>query len=44
MPEIAQNLEITSVPALVKFKSGQPVDLSYQLHDATAIFEFLYSE
>ncbi|MBC1814413.1 thioredoxin, partial [Listeria booriae] len=24
--------------------SGQPVDLSYQLHDATAIFEFLYSE
>ncbi|EED2630887.1 thioredoxin family protein [Listeria monocytogenes] len=44
VPEIAQSLEITSVPALVKFKSGQPVDLSYQLHDATAIFEFLYSE
>ncbi|EIN3957235.1 thioredoxin, partial [Listeria monocytogenes] len=21
-----------------------PADLSYQLHDATAIFEFLYSE
>ncbi|NEI17761.1 thioredoxin, partial [Rhizobium leguminosarum] len=33
-----------SVPALVKFKNGQPADLSYQLHDATAIFEFLYSE
>ncbi|EAC9890944.1 thioredoxin family protein [Listeria monocytogenes] len=44
VPEIAQSLEITSVPALVKFKSGQPVDLSYQLHDATTIFEFLYSE
>ncbi|HAM1187616.1 TPA: thioredoxin family protein [Listeria monocytogenes] len=44
VPDIAQNLEITSVPALVKFKNGQPADLSYQLHDATAIFEFLYSE
>ncbi|CCO64961.1 Thioredoxin [Listeria monocytogenes serotype 4b str. LL195] len=44
VPDIAQNLEITSVPALVKFRNGQPADLSYQLHDATAIFEFLYSE
>ncbi|MBC1550650.1 thioredoxin family protein [Listeria sp. FSL L7-1434] len=44
VPEIAQNLEITSVPALVKFKNGKPADLSYQLHDATAIFEFLYSK
>ncbi|ENZ4722934.1 thioredoxin family protein [Listeria monocytogenes] len=44
VPDIAQSLEITSVPALVKFKNGQPADLSYQLHDATAIFEFLYSE
>ncbi|UHP12596.1 thioredoxin family protein [Listeria marthii] len=44
VPDISQSLEITSVPALVKFKNGQPVDLSYQLHDATAIFEFLYSK
>ncbi|MBF2364128.1 thioredoxin family protein [Listeria marthii] len=44
VPDIAQTLEITSVPALVKFKNGQPADLSYQLHDATAIFEFLYSK
>ncbi|MBC1345000.1 thioredoxin family protein [Listeria welshimeri] len=44
VPDIAQHLEITSVPALVKFKSGQPVDLSYKLHDATTIYEFLYSE
>ncbi|EFR89780.1 thioredoxin [Listeria innocua FSL S4-378] len=44
MPDIAQSLEITSVPALVKFKNGEPKDLTYKLHDATAIFEFLYSE
>ncbi|EAE8347003.1 thioredoxin [Listeria monocytogenes] len=44
VPDIAQSLEITSVPVLVKFKNGQPADLSYQLHDATAIFEFLYGE
>ncbi|MBC1594507.1 thioredoxin family protein [Listeria seeligeri] len=44
VPEIAQTLEITSVPALVKFKEGNPVDVSYKLHDVTAIFEFLYSE
>ncbi|MBC6138451.1 thioredoxin family protein [Listeria innocua] len=44
VPDIAQSLEITSVPALVKFKNGEPKDLTYKLHDATAIFEFLYSE
>ncbi|AIS60740.1 thioredoxin family protein [Listeria ivanovii] len=44
VPEFAQALEITSVPALVKFKAGIPVDVSYKLHDITAIFEFLYSK
>ncbi|MBC1482524.1 thioredoxin family protein [Listeria sp. FSL L7-1485] len=44
VPEIAQKLEITSVPALVKFKAGIPKDVSYQLHDITAVFEFLYDE
>lgn len=44
VPEIAQALEITSVPDLVKFKEGNPTDISYKLHDVTAIFEFLYSE
>lgn len=44
VPDIAQSLEITSAPALVKFKNGEPKALTYKLHDATAIFEFLYSE
>ncbi|AHI56853.1 thioredoxin family protein [Listeria ivanovii] len=44
VPEIAQALEITSVPALVKFKAGIPEDVSYKLHDVTAIFEFLYNK